>query len=48
MELLYRINLQRRGNMKTIMQSRENDLLTAESGFDSNWTFLHSKLVFEP
>ena len=47
MDLLYRLNLQRRGNMKNIMRSKENQLLTAESGFDSNWTFLHSKLVFE-
>ena len=33
--------------MKTIMQSKDNELLTAESGFDSNWTFLQSKLNFE-
>ena len=47
MDLLYRLNLQRRGNMKNIMRSKENELHSAESGFDSNWTFLHSKLVFE-
>lgn len=47
MDLLYRLNLQRRGNMRNIMKSSENELLTAESGFDSNWTFLQSKLVFE-
>ena len=46
-DLLYRLNLQRRGNMKTIMRSKENELHTAESGFDSNWTFLQSKLAFE-
>ena len=34
--------------MKTIMRSKENEAQTAESGFDSNWTFLHSKMVFEP
>lgn len=33
--------------MKNIMRSSDNELHTAESGFDSNWTFIHSKLVFE-
>jgi len=33
--------------MRNIMKSSQNELLTAESGFDSNWTFLQSKLVFE-
>ena len=34
--------------MRTVMRSQSNEKLTAESGFDSNWTFLHSKMVFEP
>ena len=33
--------------MRNIMHSSENESLTVESGFDSNWTFLQSKLVFE-
>lgn len=29
------------------MRSSVNELHSGESGFDSNWTFLHSKLEFE-
>ena len=46
-ELLYRINLQRRANTRLIMRSSVNELHTGESGFDSNWTYLHGKLEFE-
>ena len=47
MDLLYRLNLQRRGNTKNIMRCSDNPNLRAESGFDTNWTFLHSRLCYE-
>ena len=45
MDLLYRLNLQRRGSMKSIMQSSQGK--RAEIGFDTNWDFLESQLYFE-
>ena len=46
MDLLYRLNLQRRGTMKGIMRSVE-DGSKAEIGFDTNWEFLESQMFFE-
>ena len=45
MDLLYRLNLQRRGSMKSIMQSSQGK--RAEIGFDTNWDFLERQLHFE-
>ena len=46
MDLLYRLNLQRRGSMKGIMRSG-TDLSKAEIGLDTNWEFLESQMFFE-
>ena len=46
MDLLYRLNLQRRGSMKGIMKS-VTDNTKAEIGFDTNWEFLEAQMHFE-
>ena len=47
MDLLYRLNLQRRGVMKNVVRSRSDDaMIRIESGFDTQWDFIKSKLNF--